>query len=247
MAAAAAKRGRRELNEPSAARERYTPQRNITPEEQYYGMSAEDLARVIRNQYAPPQAAYTAPIIEEMEEAEPITTPPPRRTRQQFPLFEYTTRSPYEEVVQVVRQAGPSVAVQRAPRVKHPMASRIKYKLLKKGYGLYSRLRKLEAERNSGAYINKNGSVKMKYIRHGGRRKDGPGERVPLFEAKRNSILRQMQELKDDVTPFGFGNFILNNVDEPPIGYQLQQRGPNGQPIDLFAQMQAGAAVLGSY
>ena len=123
------------------------------------------------------------------------------------------------------------------------MASRIKYKLLKKASGLYSRLQKLQARRNGGEFINRDGSVKMKAVRYGGRARGGPIVRMPLYQAKEQSIKRQMRDLIEDTSGFGFNTFLLNQVTSPPNDYALQQRTRNGE-IDWNRKFNIGSRIL---
>lgn len=122
----------------------------------------------------------------------------------------------------------PVVAPVQAPRVRHPMAARLKYKLLRRGSALLTRLNKLEAMQNSGRFIKDDGTPRMQAVKIGKKRSIVKS----LYDAKRESILREMEDMRQDVAAFGLGRFLLQKVPDPPENYsqslkslEMQTRG----------------------
>lgn len=139
----------------------------------------------------------------------------------------------------VVPMAVPPAARASYGRRK-PMASRIKYNLLRKGYGLFRKYEKLAQQGNSGKYINNDGSVRKQYVRLPG----GGGQVMPLHQAQLRSVKRKMGALSQDVKGFGFGNYLLNQVTSPPLDYQLQHRVGKNHVLDMDKAFRIGSLVL---
>lgn len=115
---------------------------------------------------------------------------------------------------------------------RHPLAARIKYKLLRKGAALNRRLERLEAQRGSGKYRNSDGSVRRQAIRLPG----GGSYTIPLWEAQVKSVKNQMEAMQEDVTAFGLAKYLLNKVPAPPNSYSGR--------IESLKMQNAGTAVL---
>jgi hypothetical protein len=176
----------------------------------------------LRNQRARPtiEEILEAADLAAMSDAVPVgsSSPPPLPPR--------TFEAGYRPAVPMRRL--PIVPPVQAPVVRHPMAARLKYKLLKRGSALLTKLNKLEGMQNSGRFIKDDGTPRLQAVKVGKRRSVVKS----LYDAKRESILREMEEMRQDVAAFGFGRFLLQKVPDPPENYshslrnlEMQTRG----------------------